>query len=64
MDGPGGNDDKDGPQFGTLLAGLAVAAFLVVLGLFIIDRLKAMSDLQDCAMSGRRNCAPLSIETK
>ncbi|HYB56867.1 MAG TPA: hypothetical protein VEK12_11885 [Alphaproteobacteria bacterium] len=64
MDGPGGGDDKDGPQFGTLLAGLAVAAFLVVLGLFIIDRLKAMSDLQDCAMSGRRNCAPLSIETK
>lgn len=64
MDGPGRDDDKDGPQFGTLLAGLAVAAFLVVLGLFIIDRLKAMSDLQDCAMSGRRNCAPLSIEAR
>ena len=64
MDGPGGDDDKDGPQFGTLLAGLAVAALLVVLGLFIIDRLKAMSDLQDCAMSGRKNCAPLSTEAR
>ncbi len=64
MDGPGGDDDKDKPQFGTLLAGLAVAAFLVVLGLFIIDRLKAMSDLEDCAMSGRRNCAPASTEAR
>jgi hypothetical protein len=64
MDGPGGDDDKDGPQFGTMLAGLAVAAFLVVLGLFIIDRLKAMSDLQDCAMSGRKNCAPVSTDAR
>ncbi|MFI5024561.1 MAG: hypothetical protein ACHQRJ_23275 [Alphaproteobacteria bacterium] len=64
MDGPGGDDDKDKPQFGTLLAGLAVAAFLVVLGLFVIDRLKAMSDLEDCAMSGRRNCAPISTEAR
>ena len=64
MDGPGGDDDKDGPQYGTMLAGLAVAAFLVVLGLFIIDRLKAMSDLQDCAMAGRKNCAPLATEPR
>ena len=64
MDGPEEDDDKNEPQFGTLLAGLAVVAALVLLGLFVIDRIKATADLEDCAMSGRHNCAPFAIEAR
>ena len=39
--------------------GLLVVALLVAGGLFLVYRLRAMSDLQDCAMQGRSNCAPL-----
>jgi len=64
MDDPNESDEEDGPQFGTFIAGLAVVAFLVVLGIFIIDRVKATADLEDCAMSGRHNCAPFAIEAR
>jgi hypothetical protein len=39
--------------------GLLVVALLVAGGLFLVYRLRAMSDLQDCSMQGRSNCAPL-----
>jgi hypothetical protein len=38
------------------LAGLAVVLFLAVAGLYLVQRLGAMSDLEDCIMSGRSNC--------
>ena len=41
------------------LAGLAVVLFLAVIGLFLAERLRTQSDLEDCLMSGRTNCAPI-----
>jgi hypothetical protein len=32
---------------------------LVLGGLFLVYKLKAMSELQDCVMQGRTNCAPI-----
>jgi len=32
---------------------------LVAAGLFVALRLKDVSTLQDCVMSGRKNCAPV-----
>ena len=32
---------------------------LVAAGLFVAFRLKDVSTLQDCVMSGRKNCAPV-----
>jgi hypothetical protein len=39
--------------------GLIVVIVLVVGGLLLTHVLRDMSDIQDCAMSGRTNCAPI-----
>lgn len=39
--------------------GLLVIVVLVVGGLALVHALQNMSRIQDCAMSGRTNCAPI-----
>ena len=41
------------------LIGLAICLALVLGGLFLFYALKKSSDLQDCMMQGRTNCAPI-----
>ncbi|HUA53321.1 MAG TPA: hypothetical protein VMB81_14210 [Candidatus Sulfotelmatobacter sp.] len=41
------------------LAGLAFVLLLVVVGLYLVHVLKKQSELEDCLMSGRTNCAPI-----
>jgi hypothetical protein len=43
----------------TAAIGLVVIVFLVIVGLFLIHVLRDMSEVQDCAMQGRTNCAPI-----
>ena len=38
------------------LAALAVTLGLVVVGLYLVDTLRAQSDIEDCALSGRVGC--------
>lgn len=38
------------------IAGLAIAAVLLVAGLWLAHELTAASKMQDCLMSGRTNC--------
>ncbi len=38
------------------LAGLALALFLVVVGLFLIQQLRDKARVEDCLLSGRLNC--------
>jgi hypothetical protein len=38
------------------VAGLAIAAVLLVAGLWLAHQLTAASKMQDCVMSGRTNC--------
>ena len=38
------------------MAGLAIAAVLLVVGLWLAHELRAASKMQDCVMSGRSNC--------
>ncbi len=40
--------------------GFLVIALLVAGGVFLAYKLRAMSDLEDCAMQGRSNCAPVN----
>jgi hypothetical protein len=40
------------------LIGLAICLALVLGGLFLVHELKKTSELQDCVMQGRTNCAP------
>ena len=53
----GGSDDGDHSR--ASLIGLLIIVVLVVGGYFLVQKLKAMSELQDCVMSGRTNCAPI-----
>jgi hypothetical protein len=48
------HDQSGGPQ--RALAGLAIAAVLLVAGLWLAHELTASSKMQDCLMSGRTNC--------
>ncbi|HXQ42417.1 MAG TPA: hypothetical protein VN821_14200 [Candidatus Udaeobacter sp.] len=41
------------------LAGLVFVLALVVAGLFLARELRGVSQLQDCVMAGRTNCAPI-----
>jgi hypothetical protein len=42
---------------------LLVVAVLVVGGWFVIRQLQADSKMQDCVMSGRKNCAPVDTDS-
>jgi hypothetical protein len=39
--------------------GLALVLLLVIGAYFLVTALRKNSDLEDCLMSGRRNCAPI-----
>lgn len=41
------------------LAALLVVALLVLGGLYLVHVLRQSSQLQDCVMAGRTNCAPI-----
>jgi hypothetical protein len=41
------------------LIGLALVLLLVIGAYFLVTALRRNADLEDCLMSGRRNCAPI-----
>jgi len=45
------------------LAALAFSLFLVLIGLYLVQRLAAQSRIEDCLMSGRTNCMPVDPTT-
>ena len=53
-------DDGPGPDSRRpALIGLAIVLALVVAGYFLMTALRQNASLEDCLMSGRRNCAPI-----
>ena len=52
-------EDDENARFTASLAGLAVALFLAVLGLYLLDALAAESNLEDCLLQGRMDCMPV-----
>ena len=52
--------ERDSASRRNSLAALVVLAVLVVAGLVLVDRLSAVSALQDCLMSRAANCATVS----
>lgn len=41
------------------LAAMVVAVAIAIIGWLVVRQLMADSKLQDCVMSGRKNCAPI-----
>jgi hypothetical protein len=54
------NDDGHDSRRPAMI-GLAVVAALVVIGYFLMTTLRQNANLEDCLMSGRRNCAPIEV---
>jgi hypothetical protein len=50
--------DDQPPRRGALIA-LIVVVVLIVGGLWLSRTLHSVGSLQDCVMSGRKNCAPV-----
>ena len=62
------NNDRDdssesGNGRGPLIA-LGVVVLLFAVGWFLARELYASSKLEDCLMSGRTNCAPISAQSQ
>ena len=59
---PNEPEDDGGNRRGALI-GLAVAALLVVAGIYLMNALRNQGNMEDCLMSGRSNCAPIDLAT-
>jgi len=58
--GPGDpRDDEEAPNRRGALIALVVVVVLVVGGIVLSQILHGVSQVQDCAMQGRSNCAPV-----
>jgi hypothetical protein len=53
------HERQDSQSQRAALIGLAICLLLVLGGLLLVHELKKTSDLQDCVMQGRTNCAPV-----
>ncbi len=56
--------DDDGGSRLPALAALVVLAVLAVAALWLVGALKSSTDLQDCLLSGRRDCAAIAAPTR
>jgi hypothetical protein len=55
-----GEGTGNGSNSRASIAALVVIVVLVIAGYFLTQKLKSVSALQDCVMSGRTNCAPVA----
>jgi hypothetical protein len=58
------DDPEQGQNRRPAIAGLAIAAVLLVAGLWLAHELTATSKMQDCLMSGRTNCNVIEPASK
>ena len=65
MTDPRGGDPRDhDPEPDSrrpAVIGLIVVLILVVAGYFLVMALRQNANLEDCLMSGRRDCAPIEV---
>jgi hypothetical protein len=60
---PQNDPEPDGSRRGAL-AGLIIAAILLLAGLWLARELRSASQIQDCVMSGRSNCEPIDTPVR
>jgi hypothetical protein len=57
-----GSSDRDADERRTAaLLGLIVILSLAIAGIVLVRELGQKSNLEDCLMSGRTNCAPIEV---
>ena len=55
------DDDPEPDSRRPALIGLGLVLLLVVGAYFLVTALRKNGELEDCLMSGRRNCAPIEV---
>jgi hypothetical protein len=55
------DDPEQGGNRRPAMAGLAIAAVLLVVGVWLAHALIAATKMQDCLMSGRTNCNVIDV---
>jgi hypothetical protein len=60
-DGRSGQRREEDDRFTRSLAGLATAFLLLVVGLWLTERLADLSKLDDCMLQGRSNCERIEL---
>ena len=63
------NRSKDGDEEGdqrrsAALIGLIIILALAIAGVWLVRELREKSQLEDCLMSGRTNCAPIEVPSR
>ncbi|HZU89440.1 MAG TPA: hypothetical protein VE993_09300 [Stellaceae bacterium] len=59
------DDDRgDGPNRVAALLGLVLIALLVAAAVYLVQALHRESQLEDCLMSRRTNCAPIAVPAR
>lgn len=59
------NDREDGPNRRVAaLVGLALMLLLVIAAVYLMQALHRESQLEDCLMSHRTNCAPIAVPAR
>jgi len=58
------SDPSDDGSRRPAVIGLIVVLALVVVGYFLMSALRQNANLEDCLMSGRKNCAPIELPTQ
>jgi hypothetical protein len=53
------DNDNDNQSRSRALIGLLIVAVLIVAAVYLVNALRNESNLEDCLMSGRSNCAPI-----
>ena len=54
-------EQQDEDRRTAALMGFIIVLMLAIAGLVLVRELAKKSQLEDCLMSGRRNCAPIEV---
>lgn len=56
---PDPDDEDDDPWI--VLIGVAAVVLIVVIGFLVLWKMRENEKMQECVMTGRRDCAPVAI---
>jgi flagellar biogenesis protein FliO len=64
MEQPGPPEPEEEGRSSTNLVFLLVAVLIVVAGIWLVNKLIDLRNLQNCLESGRRNCVPIETPSR
>jgi hypothetical protein len=60
----GAREDEEAARRTAALMGFIVILVLAIAGVFLVRELRVSTSIEDCLMSGRRNCAPIETPSR